>query len=321
MQHESLFQDASPLIKKFLYHMLTIKGRTKNTVNSYYIDLKLFFRFMKILFKIENISNFENIKIDDIDLEFIKKISTQDIYEFLFFLSNQRENESKARARKISCLRSFFKYFFQNEKILEKNPMDGIDTPSIKKSLPKYLDLEQSIALLSNVKGAHKERDFLILTLFLNCGLRLAELISLNLEDIKNNPITIIGKGNKERQIYLNQSSLKALDDYLKIRNKIKTDSNALFLSQSNKRISRRRVQEIVEQNLKSNCLYGFSTHKLRHTAATLMFQYGNVDIRTLQDILGHENLSTTQIYTHVSNQQVQEAFEANPLNQIKIKK
>ena len=322
----NLFSDASPLIKKFLYHMLTIKGRSQNTVNSYYIDLKLFFRFLKIHYGSEKINledseKFELIKIDDIDLDFLKKISSNDIYELLFFLSNIRHNENKTRARKVSCLKSFFKYFYNNEKVLKENPTDVLEAPKVKKSLPKYLDLEESIKLLSNVKGAHKERDLLIITLFLNCGLRLSELVSLNLQDINNNPIKITGKGNKERQIYLNQSALKALDEYLKIRNEIKSDSSALFLSQNKTRISKRRVQEIVEKNLKINSLTGYSVHKLRHTAATLMFQYGNVDVRTLQEILGHESLATTQIYTHVSNSQVQEAFESNPLNNLKKNK
>ncbi len=325
LSDKNVFSDAPPLIKKFLYHMLTIKGRSQNTINSYYIDLKLFFRFLKIHYhhsdaKSQNIKEFETIEINDIDLDFIKQITTNDVYEFLFFLSNVRHNENKTRARKISCLKSFFKYLYYTEKILKKNPVDGLDSPKIKKNLPKYLDLEESIRLLSNIQGAHKQRDFLIITLFLNCGLRLSELISLNIEDINNNPIKITGKGNKERQIYLNQSTLKALDEYLKIRKNIKSNSQALFLSQNKTRISKRRVQEIVEKNLKINCLKGYSVHKLRHTAATLMFQYGNVDVRTLQQILGHESLSTTQIYTHVSNSQVQEAFESNPLNNLKLK-
>ena len=320
MSDINLFSDASPLIKKFLFHMLTIKGRSKNTVKSYYLDLKLFFRFLKIFYNLEKSENFDNIKIIDINLDFIKKIKTNDVYEFLFFLANSRKNDSKTRARKVSCLKSFFKYLYNNEKILDENPVDGLDSPKIKKSLPKYLDLDQSLILLSNVTGAHKERDYLILTLFLNCGLRLSELVSLNLEDIKNNPIKITGKGNKERQIYLNQATVRALDDYLKIRNKIKSASPALFLSQNKTRLSNRRVQKIVEENLEKNNLIGYSVHKLRHTAATLMFQYGEVDVRTLQEILGHESLSTTQIYTHVSSVQVQEAFESNPLN-IKINK
>ncbi|MBP0979586.1 MAG: tyrosine recombinase XerC [Oscillospiraceae bacterium] len=320
MSDINLFSDVSPLIKKFLFYMLTIKGRSKNTVKSYYFDLKLFFRFLKIFYKQESLENFDEINIKDIDLNFIKKIKTADIFEFLFFLANSRKNENKTRARKVSCLKSFFKYFYNNEKVLDENPVDGLDSPKIKKSLPKYLDLDQSQLLLSNVDGAHKERDYLILTLFLNCGLRLSELISLNLEDIKNNPIKITGKGNKERQIYLNQITVRALDEYLKIRTKIKTDSPALFLSQNKTRISNRRVQKIVEENLEKNNLIGFSVHKLRHTAATLMFQYGEVDVRTLQEILGHESLSTTQIYTHVSNSQIQEAFESNPLNKINKK-
>lgn len=321
MCNANLFDNASPLIKKFLYHMLTIKGRSKNTVNSYYTDLKLFFRFLKVYYKKYgfDMESFDEIPIDDIDINFIKNIKTDDIYEFLFFLSNVRHNESKARARKVSCLKSFFKYLQFNEKSIDENPVDGLDSPKIKKSLPKYLDLEQSTQLISNISGKYKERDFLIITLFLNCGLRLSELVALNVEDILNNPVKITGKGNKERQIYLNQFGLKALDAYLKVRNEIKSTSPALFLSRNQNRISKRRVQKIVEENLKKNNLDGFSVHKLRHTAATLMFQYGDVDVRTLQEILGHESLSTTQIYTHVSNSQVKEALESNPINNIKI--
>ena len=304
--------------KQYLIYKLTIKGCSKNTVNSYCQDLLLFFKFLKVQFGlVKPESDFETIDVKDVDINLLKKVTINDIYEFLYFVNSQRNNNSTTRARKVSVIRGFFKYLTYNQKLLESNPTEVLDAPKIKKTLPKYLDLEESKMLLKNVDGKFSARDYCIITIFLNCGLRLSELVSLNVADVSKNPITVTGKGNKERQVYLNNACLDAITDYLQQRT-AKPTEEALFLNQNGTRISKRRVQEIVENNLKKNGLFNYSTHKLRHTAATLMFQYGDVDVRTLQEILGHANLSTTQIYTHVSSKQLKQATTANPLAEIK---
>lgn len=304
--------------KQYLIYKLTIKGCSKNTVNSYCQDLLLFFKFLKVQFGlVKPESDFETIDVKDVDINLLKKVKINDIYEFLYFVNSQRNNNSTTRARKVSVIRGFFKYLTHNQKLLEINPAEVLDAPKIKKALPKYLNLEESKMLLKNVDGKFSARDYCIITIFLNCGLRLSELVSLNVADVSKNPITVTGKGNKERQVYLNNACLDAITDYLQQRT-AKPTEEALFLNQNGTRISKRRVQEIVENNLKKNGLFNYSTHKLRHTAATLMFQYGDVDVRTLQEILGHASLSTTQIYTHVSSKQLKQATTANPLAEIK---
>ncbi|MGI5895759.1 MAG: tyrosine recombinase XerC [Oscillospiraceae bacterium] len=322
-------QETFPLLRDYLIYMETIKGRSAKTVSEYYTDLRSFFRFMlayragdqKVLTDDER---FHQISIASIDLDFIKSIALNDIYEFLYYMTKQRHNSATARARKVSALRGFFKYLTNNMKLLEENPTLNLEIPSMKKSLPKYLTLEQSLELLNSVDGAFQERDYCILTLFLNCGMRLAELVGLDLSDIRENTLRLLGKGNKERVIYINSACMKAIQDYLKVRgNHPVQDSKALFLSKDGRRISRRRVQQIVETFLNKSGLgeMGYSAHKLRHTAATLMYQYGEIDIRVLKDILGHTNLGTTEIYTHVSSKQMEHAAESNPLAGVKQKK
>ena len=239
---------------------------------------------------------------------------------------NERDNNSNTRARKCSCLRTFFNYLHKKTGLLQNNPMADLEMPKVKKSLPKYLSLEQSMELLRSVDGKYKERDYCILTLFLNCGMRLSELVSLNLSDIRRDEksVTITGKGNKQRIVYLNQACMDAIDAYLNVRPIAGvTDKNALFISRLNKRISPKTVQALVYKYLDSIGLNqsGYSVHKLRHTAATLMYQYGEVDIRILKDILGHSNLGTTEIYTHLSSKQMEEAVNKNPLSKMKPQK
>jgi site-specific recombinase XerD len=260
---------------------------------------------------------FDNANAKTADLELIKRITQNDIYEFLYFTSRKRKNNATTRARKVSTLRGFFNYLTHNQRLLLENPVENLDSPKLKTSLPKHLNLDQSKQMLTNVAGKFAERDYCIITLFLNCGMRLSELVSLNLADVATNPIKVTGKGDKERLVYLNAACQDAINDYLKERH-AKKSANALFLTQAGTRISKRRVQEIVDSNFKKNNMTGFSVHKLRHTAATLMFQHGNVDLRTLQEVLGHKNLATTQIYTHVSNKQLKKASLANPLSEVK---
>lgn len=317
------FVELPELLKKFLTYLEVVKNKSSLTVLEYASDLRTFLRFIKYdKGLIEDITAFEDIDISDIDEKILSGITLNDGYKFLLFCKNERNNDTTARARKVTSLKSFFKYLETRENIIKNNPFRDLEAPKIKKTLPKYLSLEQSRMILNcvyNDSNTNKERDFCILTLFLNCGLRLAELVGLNLSDIHDdNSLMVTGKGNKERKVYLNSACVAAINNYLKVRpiDGIK-DKNALFISRNKQRISRRTVQLIVENALEKSGLnnLGFSTHKLRHTAATLMYQYGDVDVLLLKEILGHENLSTTQIYTHVADEQLQNAITLNPLN------
>ena len=310
--------EAPVIIRDFLNYMETIKGKSKNTIKEYYYDLRTFFRFMKIHRNlVPSTTEFANIKINDIDINLIKTISLSDLYEFMSFLSRERNNKSNSRARKVACIKSFFNYLSTKAKLLEYNPASELESPKNVKRLPKYLNIDESKKLLDVVDGKHRERDYAIITLFLNCGLRLSELVSININNIKNDTLTVIGKGNKERTIYLNKACIRAIEAYMQVRPKDSVkDKNALFLSERKQRISNKTVQYIVKKYICESGLdpERYSTHKLRHTAATLMYKYGKVDIRALQQILGHESISTTEIYTHVDNAQLKNAVESNPL-------
>lgn len=321
-----MYHDVPQLVREFLIYMETIKGRSKNTVNGYYVDLRTFFRFLKLHRNLVPADiPFTEITVDDLTIDFIRTITLSDVYEFLLYISSGRSNQAKTRARKVSCLRVFFKYLTNNLGLLKENPVENLESPGIKKTLPKYLTLENCYELLNHIDGPYRERDYCIITLFLNCGMRLSELVGINFSDIKENVLLLRGKGNKERIVYLNDACLSSLEDYIKVRNEQfghiqSPDKNALFLSRNGKRISRRRVEELVSDALNKAGLSGYSVHKLRHTAATLMYQHGNVDVRVLQEILGHTNLGTTQIYTHISNDQMENASQSNPLANVKMK-
>ncbi len=318
------FADEAPdIIKEYLFYLQTIKGRSEKTVDEYFLDLRTFFRFLKIKRKLTT-APFEEIDILDIDLSLIKTITLMDAYEFMNYLSRVRSNSAISRARKCSALKQFFNYLTVKKHYLDSDPMGELEIPKSKKSLPKYLTLEQSIELLNAVDGKNKERDYCILTLFLNCGLRLAELVSLNMNSIRSDSTMVVtGKGNKERIVYLNDACISALNDWRKVRpNDSLKDRDALFVSSHHKRLSRESVQKMVQKYLEKIGLdsQGYSCHKLRHTAATLMYQHGEVDIRVLKDVLGHENLGTTQIYTHISSEQLKKASNKNPLANFKAK-
>lgn len=314
--------EAPPVIKEFLGYVGTIKGKSPKTVDEYYLDLRTFFRYIK---KSRNLvppeTGFEEISISDIDLDLIKTITLTHVFEYMNYLSTERRNKASTRSRKVSSLRTFFKYLTNKTGKLAVNPVQELETPKQRKALPKYLTLEQSLELLSKVDGPTKERDYCILTLFLNCGMRLSELVGLNLSDVRHGTSTvrIVGKGNKERIVYLNDACLDAIDRYVAVRpNDALIDKNALFISKQKKRISPKTVQYLVKKYLSEIELGNLSVHKLRHTAATLMYQHGHVDIRVLKDILGHENLGTTEIYTHLSDEQMANAAKANPLSKVK---
>lgn len=317
--------DASPVIKDYLFYLQTVKEKSPKTVNEYFIDLRTFFRFIKIKRGIVSADTpLAEIKVDDVDIELIRSITLTDAYEFMNYAKTERLNNSSTRLRKSSALRGFFNYLCVKKHLLDSDPLKELETPKQKKSLPKYLTLEQSIELLEAVDGSHKERDYCILTLFLNCGLRLSELVGLNVSDIRrDNTARVLGKGNKERIIYLNDACISAIDAYLKVRpNDGLKDRNALFVSNQMKRMSPVTVQKLVYKYLEKIGLdsQGYSCHKLRHTAATLMYQHGNVDIRVLKEILGHENLGTTEIYTHLNSEQMEKAANSNPLAKVKKK-
>ncbi len=318
------FSALPEVLKNYVTYIETVKARSSATVNEYVSDLKTFFRFIYFSRGLSHTDELEQISISDVDVDFIKSISLTEVYEFLVYCKNDRDNNEKTRARKSSSLRSFFKYLTNKAGLLDYNPVEQLETPKSKKSLPKYLTLEQSLELLKNVNGEYKERDYAILVIFLNCGLRLSELCGLNLSDIRSdNTVRVLGKGNKERVIYLNNACTEAINAYLKVRpvdGVPAAHKKALFLSRLKKRISNKTVQHIVYTNLEKIGLggQGYSVHKLRHTAATLMYQHGHVDVRVLKDILGHENLGTTQIYTHLSSEMVKDAVESNPLSTVK---
>ena len=317
-------------LNSFLDYTVTILNKSPNTIKEYNYDLATFLKFIKIHFKMTDEEDFSKITIKDIPLSTIKQIKLDDIHAFLSYLTNTYHSKAATRARKASSIRVFFNYLSQKANLIEFNPAQNLETPKLDKRLPKYLSLEDSKRLL-NVAGSddnrNNKRDYAIITLFLNCGMRLSELVGINIKDINFSEcqMTVIGKGNKERTIYLNKACMTAINNYLAVRpvEGIKTDKanskNALFLSERKERISRRTVQYIVDKELRVAGLdtSKYSVHKLRHTAATLMYQYGNVDIRALQEVLGHESISTTEIYTHVANVQARSAIENNPLSDV----
>lgn len=310
------------LLNCFLEYLDSALDKSENTIKEYNYDLVTFFKYLK-LGDITAETTVEEIIINDITIEDLEKITLDDLYTYTSYLKNVKKNSAATRARKVASLKAFFNYLCINQKLLTINPAQNLETPKIGKRLPKYLTLEESQHLLENVEKINSRnelRDFAIITLFLNCGMRLSELTSINIGDVdfENSKLNVIGKGNKERTIYLNNSCIEAINAYMSDIGQVASRANSkkpLFLSERKQRISQRNVQEIVKKYLTVTGLSKYSTHKLRHTAATLMYKYGNVDIRALQQLLGHESISTTEIYTHVDNEMIRNAVEANPLS------
>ncbi len=324
------YRDEAPkIIKDFLVYHETIKAHSKATVDEYYLDLRNFFRFIKIERGLApRNSDLDSINISDIDKDFVSAVTLAEVYSYLSFLSrdrvrNQRSHveehgiSASSRARKIATIRSYYKYLTVKAKVIDVNPVQDLDSPKVPKTLPRYLSLEESKALLQACDGKNRIRDYCIICIFLNCGLRISEIVGLNLNSIGDDYIRVHGKGNKERVVYLNDAVKSAIADYMSVRkNTAAIDENAFFLSNRRTRITRETVHSMVKKTLIKAGLDSekYSSHKLRHTAATLMLQNG-VDVRTLQEVLGHENLNTTQIYTHVDNTELRIAAEANPLS------
>lgn len=328
------YRSQSPqILLDFLAYHETIKAHSRRTVDEYFLDLRNFFRYLKqSRDPALQDKPLEEISIMDVDLSLIRSITLTDIYGYMSYLSRDRvlhqnsENSDKglsaaSRARKLATIRSFFNYLCNKVHVLEDNPCKDMDSPKLRKSLPHYLTLDESISLLESVDGPNRERDYCILTLFLNCGLRISELIGLNRGDIQEDALRVLGKGNKVRIVYLNQACQEALQQYLHVRRPISgKDQDALFLSNRNQRISRSMVHALVKKHLSDAGLDSkqYSAHKLRHTAATLMLQNG-VDVKAVQEVLGHEHLNTTEIYTHIDNESLRIAAKANPLSHMKI--
>ena len=325
------YTDCPTILRDFLTYHETIKGLSQKTISEYYLDLRMFLRFIKLMRGDMPLNTrLDDIDIKDVDIEFIRSITTSDIFDFLSYLANDRVVNpdspapeygisSTARARKLSAIKSFYKYLTVRTKQLQENPVADLEYPKLRKSLPRYLTLEQSAALLKAVSGQNEKRDYAILMLFLNCGIRRSELVGLNLTDVYEDRIRVVGKGNKERIVYFGAACRKAIDAYLVERNqKVLTDNRALFGSRDGNRISVTAVHRLVKKALLQAGLDAtqFSAHKLRHTAATMMLS-GGVDVKTVQEVLGHENLNTTQIYTHIENTELKVASEANPLSKL----
>ena len=317
--------EAPPILRDFLVYHETIQGHSRRTVDEYYLDLRNFFRYLKQSKQLVSKDvPLDDISIADVDLDLARNITLTDIYSYMNYLSRDRGLNNTSRARKVATIRSFYKYLTNKAKLLEVNPVQDLDSPRLKKSLPKYLNLEESLELLDSVDGKNFSRDYCILALFLHCGLRISELVGLNKTDVRGDQLRVLGKGNKERMLYLNDACQRALENWLTERDSLTlVDQNALFVTlQNRRRISTAAVHKLVKKHLAAAGLDSsqYSSHKLRHTAATLMLQNG-VDVRTLQEVLGHDHLNTTQIYTHVDNEDLRTAARANPLSRVRQKK
>ena len=312
-------------LNEYLVHIRIVKGLSERTIDEYCTDIRLFLKYIYCNKINTDCQEIEEAEISEMTVDDLKNISVSDIYNFMFYLSDERKNNDYARYRKISAVKSLFNYLCNQMTLISHNPTANLDIASPKRALPKHLTLSESTKLLDTADVKDSKRDYCIITLFLNCGIRLSELIGLNISDIdfEDYHLKVLGKGGKERIIYLNKACIASLEDYFEIRKNIETNSEALFLSNQKKRISKRRVQQIVENTIKMAGLggKGITTHKLRHTAATLMYQYGDADILTLKEILGHSTIATTEIYTHLSSEIMRIAIESNPLANEKKKK
>ena len=328
--------EAPQILRDFLVYHETIQNHSHKTVDEYFLDLRNFFRFLKLHKNlVPKDTLIDSIDISDVNLELVSSVTLTDVYDYMGYLSRDRAAHpnsdsttygltAASRARKVAAIRSFYKYLTNKAKLITENPMQNLESPRQKKALPRYLDLDESVDLLDSVDGKNATRDYCILTLFLNCGLRISELVNLNITDVRENQLRVLGKGNKERILFLNDACQSAINDWLVDRNTLTlVDKNALFVTlQNRKRISTAAVHKLVKKHIAAAGLDStqYSAHKLRHTAATLMLQNG-VDVRTLQEVLGHDHLNTTQIYTHIDNEDLRTAARANPLSRVKKKK
>lgn len=317
------FTDCPDPVREFLTYTLSIRNLSPRTVDGYYIELRTFLRYLKLTasHEIFDREKFSAMRVHDVPIQTICSVKLTDIYNYLLFAGNELGNSVSARSRKIAALSSFYKYLSTRTMYMTDNPIKNLDRPKLKQTLPKFLTLDESNELLDTADTAENARDYCILTLFLNCGMRLSELVAINRTDVRTDgTLKLLGKGNKERIVYLNKACMDSINAYLEDSKAVRRQDDALFVSDNGKRLSPRRVEQIVANWLKAAGLAnrGYTPHKLRHTAATLMYQYGHVDVRILKEILGHANLSTTEIYTHVSSAQLENAADSSPLAQKK---
>ena len=332
----TISSDTPFILSNFITYLGAVRNLSSTTIQEYYLDLRTFFRFLLLRRNmVSPDAAFDEIGIQDVTIDLIRSVTLSDLYDFLIFLREDRPKYHKSPttpygdsattlARKIAALRAFFKYLHSREHLIDENPAAELEIPKTKKQLPKYLNLDECIQLLSAVEGPYQERDYCILVIFLNCGLRVSELAGLNLSDVTGSVMRVTGKGNKQRMIPMNEAVRNAIDVYLphRIEPNSARDQQALFTSRNRNRINVQTVKLIVNKYLERAGLSykDCSAHKLRHTAATLMYQNG-VDIRTLQEFLGHEQVNTTMIYTHIENVAIREAVDSNPLSKIKTEK
>lgn len=315
-------------LNEFFTYQRVVKIKAERTLEAYYIDLRLFLRYIKLTKGAANTEiPLNDIPISDVPLEDVKNMSKLDILNYLSYVATERKNTAKTRHRKLASLKVFYNCLYRDLNLIPSDPTKDVDYPKMHEHLPKFLTLDDSIKLLENMNGddPYYYRDYCIITLFINCGMRLSELVGLNMQDVNLDERTmrLLGKGNKERIIHINDACASSIVQHIGERQPSSLEPNALFLSKRGTRITNRRVQQIVDNALRDSNLdnQGYSTHKLRHTAATLMYQHGNVDTLILKEILGHKSISTTEIYTHISNESVKEAMDASPLANIQNKK
>lgn len=319
------YSDVPQILRNYLNYMIVIKGKSPNTVREYYYDLRMFLRFIHACSTGASVVQLEDVNLDGFDEKILTEITLNDLYEFMAYINNMHSDNDNYRARKVASLKSFFNYLHSKINFLETNPASNLDSPKIKKRMPRYLTLEESVRFLNSIEGKNRARDLAMFSILLNCGLRLSELVGINLKNINfaKRTLRVIGKGNKERLVYLNDLCISAIEAYLPERPEVTvhSDMDALFISSHGRRISNRMVELLAKKYFEMAGLdYElYSPHKLRHTAATLMYRDGNVDIRTLQELLGHTSLATTQIYTHIKNEDLKDAADSNPLSNLKI--
>lgn len=316
------YSDVPQLLRDYLNFMTVIKGKSENTVKEYYYDLRMFLKFLRASSDGLPLISLDDISLEDFDMNLLKEISLSDLYEFMAYVNDEKSSNDNYRARKVASLRSFFKYLHVKVNFIETNPAEYLDSPKIKKRMPRYLSFDESVRFLNAIDGKHRQRDLAMFVIFLNCGLRLSELVGINIKniDFDKRTLRVIGKGNKERMVFLNDLCMDAINSYMAVRPNdiVKPQSrDALFLSAQGNRISNRMVELLAKKYFDKAGIDSelYSPHKLRHTAATLMYRDGNVDIRTLQELLGHASLSTTQIYTHIRNDDLKDAADKNPLS------
>lgn len=303
-------------VDDFVSYLKNIKEQSPNTIINYTYDLTLLFKYL--VGRDQNVENYDNVEIGFVDDNFIRSITLSDLYDFLNYVEVDRNNSAYAKTRKVATLKSFFKFLNIKIKIINENPTLELETPKIKKRLPVYLTLDQSKKVLESMNKGKKyySRDYCIFVLFLNCGMRLSELCNIKLKDIKEDTITIIGKGDKERTVYLNEECIKAINNYLKDRKELNNYDEYLFLSKRKTKITARAVEDLVKKHIENAGFRDkkYTPHKLRHSAATMYLKEG-VDIRFIQEILGHENISTTEIYTHVDDEELRRIVNNSPLS------